>query len=57
MGLTPRQAEILAYVTAYTDERGYAPTLQEIGARFGLSSVATVHKHVRHLVDKGYLRR
>jgi repressor LexA len=57
MGLTPRQAEILAYVTAYTEERGYAPTLQEIGARFGLSSVATVHKHVRHLVDKGYLRR
>lgn len=57
MGLTPRQAEILAYVTAYTEERGFAPTLQEIGNRFGLSSVATVHKHVRHLVDKGYLRR
>ncbi|MBM4130201.1 transcriptional repressor LexA [bacterium] len=57
MGLTPRQAEILAYVTAYTEERGFAPTLQEIGDRFGLSSVATVHKHVRHLVDKGYLRR
>ncbi len=57
MGLTPRQAEILAYVTAYTEERGFAPTLQEIGARFGLSSVATVHKHVRHLVEKGYLRR
>lgn len=57
MGLTPRQAEILAYVTSYTEERGFAPTLQEIGDRFGLSSVATVHKHVRHLVDKGYLRR
>ncbi|MBK8166025.1 MAG: transcriptional repressor LexA [bacterium] len=57
MGLTPRQAEILAFVTAYTEERGFAPTLQEIGDRFGLSSVATVHKHVRHLVDKGYLRR
>ena len=36
---------------------GYAPTLQEIGERFGLSSVATVHKHVSHLVDKGYLKR
>lgn len=57
MGLTPRQAEILAFVTAYSEERGFAPTLQEIGDRFGLSSVATVHKHVRHLVDKGYLRR
>ncbi|MFN2370260.1 MAG: transcriptional repressor LexA [Candidatus Krumholzibacteriia bacterium] len=57
MGLTPRQAEILAYITEYAQERGYAPTLQEIGARFGLSSVATVHKHVAHLVDKGYLKR
>ncbi|MBK6732530.1 MAG: transcriptional repressor LexA [bacterium] len=57
MGLTPRQAEILAFVTSYAEERGFAPTLQEIGDRFGLSSVATVHKHVRHLVDKGYLKR
>ncbi len=57
MGLTPRQAEILTYITEYSDSRGYAPTLQEIGDRFGLSSVATVHKHVSHLVEKGYLRR
>ncbi|MCP4571983.1 MAG: transcriptional repressor LexA [bacterium] len=57
MGLTPRQAEILAYVTEYSEEQGYAPTLQEIGNRFGLSSVATVHKHVAHLVEKGFLKR
>ncbi len=57
MGLTPRQAEILTYITEYSDSRGYAPTLQEIGDRFGLSSVATVHKHISHLVEKGYLRR
>lgn len=57
MGLTPRQAEILAYIAEYSEIRGYAPTLQEIGERFGLSSVATVHKHISHLVDKGYLRR
>jgi repressor LexA len=56
MGLTPRQAEILTYITEYSEIQGYAPTLQEIGERFGLSSVATVHKHVSHLVDKGYLR-
>jgi len=49
--------EILAYITQYAQDRGYAPTLQEIGARFGLSSVATVHKHVAHLVDKGFLKR
>jgi len=57
MGLTPRQSEILTFITEYSDSRGYAPTLQEIGARFGLSSVATVHKHISHLVEKGYLRR
>ncbi len=57
MGLTPRQAEILQFITEYTLQRGYAPTLQEIGARFELSSVATVHKHVGQLVAKGYLRR
>lgn len=57
MGLTPRQAEILDYIKDYSREQGYAPTLQEIGARFDLSSVATVHKHVGQLVAKGYLRR
>jgi repressor LexA len=57
MGLTPRQAEILEFITEYSRHRGYAPTLQEIGDRFGLSSVATVHKHISHLVEKGYLRR
>ncbi len=57
MGLTPRQAEILEYITQYSDIQGYAPTLQEIGEKFGLSSVATVHKHIGHLVEKGFLKR
>ncbi len=57
MALTRRQSEILDYIRGYCDDYGYAPTLQEIGARFGLSSVATVHKHVGQLVEKGYLRR
>jgi repressor LexA len=57
MSLTPRQADILVFVTEYFDRHGYAPTLQEIGRHFSLSSVATVHKHVGHLVAKGYLRR
>ncbi len=57
MGLTPRQAEILQFINEFTRRQGYAPTLQEIGGQFGLSSVATVHKHVGQLVAKGYLRR
>jgi repressor LexA len=57
MHLTKRQKEILDFVRGYLEEQGYAPSLEEIGARFGLSSVATVHKHVQNLVDKGLLRK
>jgi len=55
--LTRRQREILDFVKGFVSEEGYSPSLEEIGARFGLSSVATVHKHVQHLVEKGYLRK
>jgi repressor LexA len=57
MPLTRRQAQILEYIREYCRDVGYAPTLQEIGRRFGLTSVATVHKHVGQLVAKGYLQR
>ena len=57
MALTRRQREIFDYVRRFVDEHGYSPSLEEIGAAFGLSSVATVHKHVQHLVEKGLLRK
>lgn len=57
MYLTKRQKQILDYIASYLSERGYAPTLEEIGANFGLSSPATVYKHVQQLVRKGYLRK
>jgi repressor LexA len=57
VALTRRQREIYDFVREFVDARGYSPSLEEIGARFGLSSVATVHKHVEHLVEKGYLRK
>ena len=57
MYLTKRQKEILDYIRQYLADHGYAPTLQEIGGRFGLSSPATVYKHVEQLVQKGYLRK
>lgn len=57
MALTRRQREIYDFVCAFIEERGYSPSLEEIGARFGLSSVATVHKHVSQLVGKGWLRK
>lgn len=57
MHLTKRQKEILDFIREYLESEGYAPSLEEIGARFGLSSVATVHKHVQNLVEKGLLRK
>lgn len=57
MALTRRQREVLDVIHDFIAECGYSPSLQEIGDRLGLSSVATVHKHVSHLVQKGYVRR
>lgn len=57
MILTRRQREIWEYLNAYTDSHGYAPTLEEIGAHFGLSSLATVHKHLSNLERKGVIAR
>ena len=57
MYLTKRQKEIFDYIREHVDQQGYAPTLQEIGLRFGLTSPATVYKHVEQLVQKGYLRK
>lgn len=55
--LTRRQREVLDFVARFVADKGYSPSLEEIAAAFDLSSVATVHKHVKHLVDKGYLRK
>lgn len=57
MFLTKRQKEIHDYLQKYILAHGYAPTFQEIGARFELSSLATVHKHLSNLESKGLIRR
>jgi len=57
MALTRRQREIYDFVRGFVEQKGYSPSLEEIGEAFGLSSVATVHKHVAHLVEKGLLRK
>ena len=55
--LTRRQKEILDYLGEYIDGHGYAPTIEEIGQHFGLSSLATVHKHLTNLQEKGLVKR
>jgi repressor LexA len=55
--LTKRQREILDYLNDFIQQNGYAPSLEEIGRRFGLSSLATVHKHLTNLQEKGFIKR
>jgi repressor LexA len=57
MALTRRQREIYDFIRGFVSEKGYSPSLEEIGEHFDLSSVATVHKHVQHLVEKGMLKK
>ena len=55
--LTKRQREILDFLNEFIQQHGYAPSLEEIGRRFNLSSLATVHKHLTNLQEKGFIRR
>ena len=55
--LTDRQREILDFITQSIRERGYPPTLREIGLNFGIRSTNGVNDHLRALEKKGYLQR
>ena len=55
--LTKRQREIFEYLERFIQQHGYAPSLEEIGRQFNLSSLATVHKHLTNLQEKGFIRR
>jgi repressor LexA len=55
--LTKRQKEILEFLTMYSSTHGVSPTHREICEEFGFSSYGTVHKHLKLLEDKGYLKR
>lgn len=55
--LTARQREALDYITYCLDERGYPPTLREIGEHMGIRSTNGVNDHLKALERKGYLVR
>lgn len=57
MYLTRRQREMIDCIDGFIRELGYSPTLEEIGRRMGLSSLATVHKHLQNLESKGFIKR
>lgn len=56
-GLTKRQEQTLDFIRRSISERGYPPTLREIGEHMGIRSTNGVNDHLRALERKGYLRR
>lgn len=56
-GLTARQEQVLRFIKHSITERGYPPTLREIGAHMGIRSTNGVNDHLRALERKGYLTR
>ena len=55
--LSPRQREILQFIESQARDRGYPPSVREIGEAVGLTSPSTVHSHLNTLSRLGYLRR
>ena len=57
MAITRRQKEVIDFLSSFTSSHGYSPSYEEIAAGLGLNSLATVHKHVTNLQNKGLLQR
>ena len=56
-GLTKKQKEVLDFIKRFHAENKYPPSIRQICSAIDLSSPATVHVHVNHLVEKGYIKR
>jgi len=52
-----KQQRILEVIREFSRERGYPPSVREIGERVGLSSSSTVQSHLKTLERRGLLRR
>src|ERR1039458_7773300 len=57
MALTRRQKQVYDFISTFVDQHGYSPSFEEIAAGLGLSSLATVHKHISNLEEKELLHR
>lgn len=57
MYLTRRQREVFEFIRDFIDQNGYSPSLDEVAKGLDLSSLATVHKHLTNLAEKGMIRR
>src|ERR1700757_343571 len=57
MAITKRQREVYDFIAEFVQRNQYSPSFEEIGDGLGLSSLATVHKHITNLEKKGLLSR
>jgi repressor LexA len=57
MAITRRQRQVYDFIADFVARQGYSPSFDEIAEGLGLNSLATVHKHVCNLEEKGLLRR
>ena len=57
MAITRRQRQVYDFLAAFIEKHGYSPSFEEIGEGLGLTSLATVHKHISNLAEKGLIRR
>jgi len=57
MAITRRQRQVYDFIAEFVERNGYSPSFEEIGQGLGLSSLATVHKHISNLEKKGLLNR
>jgi SOS regulatory protein LexA len=55
--LTKCQQRVLNFVERFADAEGRSPTLKDIADGVGGAAVSTVHRHVAHLIEKGFMRR
>ncbi len=52
MAITRRQKEVLDFLSTFTQKNGYSPSYEEIAAGLGVSSLATVHKHITNPISR-----
>jgi repressor LexA len=55
--INARERAILKFIEKETEEKGYAPSVREIGKKVGLKSTATVHAYVARLTELGYIKK
>ena len=53
--LTKREQDVYDYILEYRKEKRFSPSMREIAEGIGLHSASTVHVHIHHLINKGWL--